>query len=95
MYPETNTTLWQYRRKKRRILGPVARGLIVGGLFLGWILYCSIFKQVSDLHDSENQVSPETNSDEDFSNLKTAFESDSHFPKRYATSNILHGSCKY
>ena len=88
MYPATNTTLWQYRRKKRRILGPVARGLIVGGLILGWIVYYSILKQSSNLHDSENQVSPKLNTfkiDEDLSNLRNAF----------SKTAFRHGSSKY
>ena len=101
MYTGTNTKLWQYRRKKRRVLGPVARGLIVGGLFMGWIVYCSIFNQGLDFDDSENKLAPELNNfhaDEDISNLRNTFESDSLLAKRYDMKdhfNNLHGSSKY
>ena len=44
MYQKRDTTLWEYRRRKRGILSPVARGLIFGALFCAWILYCYIFK---------------------------------------------------
>ena len=46
-------TLWQYRRKKRRILSPVARGLIVGVLFTGWLTYSILYKQKFDFADEE------------------------------------------
>ena len=45
----SSATMWQYRRKKRRILSPVARGLIVGVLFCGWFTYSVMFKQDFDV----------------------------------------------
>ena len=45
----SNTTIWQYRRKKRRILSPVSRGLIVGTLFCGWLAYSLLYKGDFDL----------------------------------------------
>ena len=49
MYRKRDTTLWEYRRRKRRILSPVARGLIVGALLCTWILYYYIFRQEPEL----------------------------------------------
>ena len=101
MHPETKSTMWQYRRKKRRILGPVASGLIVGGLFFGWIVYCSIFKQASDFHDSANPISWDSrsiNDEKDFVNRMSGLETKSQMSETYAMPNhmkILHGSCKY
>ena len=50
---EKPTTLWEYRRKKQRILSPVTRGLIFGSMFLGWMLYCSIYTHISDINEVE------------------------------------------
>ena len=41
--------MWQYRRKKRRMMSPVARGLIVGVLFCGWLAYSVMYKQDFDV----------------------------------------------
>ena len=45
------TTLWEYRRKKQRILSPVTRGLIFGSMFLGWMLYCSVYTNSSNVNE--------------------------------------------
>ena len=50
---EKPPTLWEYRRKKQRILSPVTRGLIFGSMFLGWMLYCSIYTHISDINEVE------------------------------------------
>ena len=50
---EKPTTLWEYRRKKQRILSPVTRGLIFGSMFLGWMLYCSVYTHSSDFNEVE------------------------------------------
>ena len=50
---EKTTTLWEYRRKKQRMLSPVTRGLIFGSMFLGWMLYCSIYTHSSDVNEVE------------------------------------------
>ena len=48
---EKPTTLWEYRRKKQRMLSPVTRGLIFGSMFLGWMLYCSVYTHSSDVNE--------------------------------------------
>ena len=50
---EKPTTLWEYRRKKQRMLSPVTRGLIFGSMFLGWMVYCSIYTHSSDVNEVE------------------------------------------
>ena len=73
-------TLWQYRRKKRRILSPVARGLIVGVLFTGWLTYSILYKQKFDFADEETEadkLSQEMsilNSEEISNDIKASFE---------------------
>ena len=73
-------TLWQYRRKKRRILSPVARGLIVGVLFTGWLTYSILYKQKIDFTDKEveaDELSQEIshlNSEEIINDIKVSFE---------------------
>ena len=75
-----NATLWQYRRKKRRILSPVARGLIVGVLFTGWLTYSILYKQKIDFvdeGDEADELSQEMsilNSEEITNNIKASFE---------------------
>lgn len=59
---EKPPTLWEYRRKKQRILSPVTRGLIFGSMFLGWMLYCSIYTHGIDINEVEtlqNKVLPD------------------------------------
>ena len=61
---EKPTTLWEYRRKKQRILSPVTRGLIFASMFLGWMLYCSIYSHThsSDFNEGEtiqDEVQPD------------------------------------
>ena len=73
-------TLWQYRRKKRRILSPVARGLIVGVLFTGWLTYSILYKQKFDLTyeeveaDELSQEISNLNSEEIINDIKVSFE---------------------
>ena len=73
-------TLWQYRRKKRRILSPVARGLIVGVLFTGWLAYSILYKQKFDFADEEveeeklSQGMLILNSEEIINDIKPSFE---------------------
>ena len=75
-----NTTLWQYRRKKRRILSPVARGLIVGVLFCGWLAYSVMFTQDFDLlieaddaTESSREIFDIENKERITNSLKTPF----------------------
>ena len=57
MNHEQTTTFWEYRRKKRRILSPVTRGLILGALFCVWILYCYISKEQLQLNSEHLDTS--------------------------------------
>ena len=63
MRQEKSTTLWECRRKKRRILSPVARGMIMGSLLFGWIVYCSIFPQNSELDGNNDRLTTPENKD--------------------------------
>ena len=56
---EKPTTLWEYRRKKQRMLSPVTRGLIFGSMFLGWMLYCSIYTHSSGINEVETMQDEE------------------------------------
>ena len=59
---KNDATMWQYRRKKRKILSPVTRGLIVGTLFCGWLAYSILYKGDFDLvteNDDAAEISPE------------------------------------
>ena len=73
-----NATMWQYRRKKRRMISPVARGLIVGVLFCGWLVYSVMYKQDSDVPieaddaiGSSGEIFSTENSERITNNLKT------------------------
>ena len=76
----SSATMWQYRRKKRRILSPVARGLIVGVLFCGWFTYSVMFKQdfdvlieTDDAIESSSEIFDIENSEQITNSLKTPF----------------------
>lgn len=76
-----NATMWQYRRKKRRMMSPVARGLIVGVLFCGWLAYSVMYKQdfdvlieADDAIESSRAIFDIENSERITNNLKTPFK---------------------
>ena len=73
-----SATIWQYRRKKRRVLSPVARGLIVGLLFTGWIIYSILNKNDIDFLNNnaeDDGFFHETlNSEKIMNDFKTSFK---------------------
>ena len=73
--------MWQYRRKKRRMMSPVARGLIVGVLFCGWLAYSVMYKQdfdvlieADDVIESSREMFNIENSERITNDLKTPFK---------------------
>ena len=76
-----SATMWQYRRKKRRMLSPVARGLIVGVLFCGWLSYSVMYKQdfdalidADDAIETSHEIFNIENSERITNDLKTPFK---------------------